>query len=543
MPTTLLQDGMVVDGSGGPSFKGSVFIDGDRIMSVINEGEDVPEADRVIDATGLVIAPGFIDMHSHSDWVLPLAGHPEILNFLVEQGITSLICGNCGLSPAPITSRAAGLLKDFASIAIARPFDYEWGSMAGFLDHIQETGPIVNVAELVGHATLRYVSAQKLRGAMSREELDKCLDQTARALDEGACGLSFGLGYDPGMYSPLDELEAFCSVAVKAGKPVTVHLKALSRISPCYPSTSFGAHNVRALREMLDVAEKSGARLQLSHFIFVGRRSWSTVDRCMGLVDDAIKNGVDVMIDAFPYTCGNTTIHAPLPYWFLASIPEAYHRFGARARLKIELTLGFRLAGFMYKDFQVMDVGVPGWEELNGLCMIEIAKKWKTSPFDAMLTIAERSRGSALMLFHTYSGEPGNETALEKVVSNEICLFETDAAIKTSGYPNPAGLGAFPKILGDFVRKRKMFSLEEAIRRMTSASARRFGITSTGLVQPGKVADIVLFDPETISDTPPEGLRPAGKPVGIREVFINGQHVVRDGTYIRGIRAGRVLRT
>ena len=150
------------------------------------------------------------------------------------------------------------------------------------------------------------------------------MDEAAKALDEGACGLSFGLGYDPGMYASLDELKAFCRVAAKRNKPVTMHMKAFSKLSPCYPLVSFSAHNVRALKEAIEIAEETGVRLQLSHFIFVGRHSWSTADTCIELVEKARGRGVDIMVDAFPFLCGNTTIMAPFPYWFLAGIPDRF---------------------------------------------------------------------------------------------------------------------------------------------------------------------------------------------------------------------------
>ena len=189
-----------------------------------------------------------------------------------------------------------------------------------------------------------------------------------------------------------------------------------------------------------------------------------------------------------------------------------------------------------------MDAGVPGWEELNGLMIPEIARRWKMSPFNAMLKLSQESKGAALMLFHTYSGEPGNEAPIESVLSHDLCLFETDAALKSAGYPNPAGRGTFPKILGDYVRERKLFSIENAVKRMTSASADRFGLKDRGVLAPGKAADVVVFDPETISDTPPVGPQPAGKPKGIKHVFINGKQVVKEGSYIKGSRPGRVLR-
>ncbi len=542
MDSTLLRSGRIVDGSGGPSFPGHVLIRGDRIVAILREGDATPETAHEVDATGCVIAPGFIDMHSHADWQLPLDDHPECLSVMLEQGVTTVVGGNCGISPAPLRRETLGRLHDFASIARDGPFDYDWESFADYLEQMDRGRPALNLAELVGHSTLRYAGSDSVRGTMPERELSKCLDRLRQSLEEGACGLSFGLGYDPGMYSSLEELEAFCEVAAEADVTATVHLKAYSSISPCYPLTTPEAHNVRALREMLEVARKTGVRLQLSHLIFVGRRSWPSAEKCLQMVDAARRDGLDIMIDAFPYTCGNTTIHAPFPYWFLEAIPAAYQSRLARMRLRVELELGFRLAGFVYSDFQVMDAGVEGWEELSGLTIDEIAHEWKTSPFDAMLKLAERSRGAATMLFHSYSGEPENHHAMETVLRHEACLFETDVIVKRGGHPNPAALGTFPRILGPLVREHRLFDLETAVHRMTGASADRFGIRDRGVLASGKAADVVVFDAERITDTPPEGKQPAGGPLGIEHVFINGEHAVKAGAYQPGVRAGQVIR-
>lgn len=545
MTTTLLTNGTIVDGSGSSGFDGHLLIEDEQIKAVIRSGEPRPEADGVdaiLDVKGLTVCPGFIDMHSHADWLLPLEDHAALLRPLLEQGITTVVAGNCGMSPAPVTTEKKVILSSLASLLIEEPFHYRWRSLAEFLRQIGQTPPPLNLAQLVGHASIRLAAADTRRGAMTRAELGACRDELEQAFDAGACGLSFGLGYDPGMYSPLEELEAFCGRAAECGKIVTVHLKALSRISPCYPLSYLGAHNLRALREMLDIARKTGVRLQLSHFIFAGRNSWRTADRCIALVDEAVRQGVDVMVDAYPHTCGNTHINVSLPYWFLARLPGAYRDRWARLRLRAELGVGYRLVGFGYGDFQVMDVAVPGWEELNGLRVDRIAARWNTSPFDAMLTLSENSSGAALMLYHTFSGEPGNEGALERVLAHDRCLFETDTVIKRSGYPNPATMGAFPKILGDFCRRRGLFTLQDAVRRMTSASAERFGLRDRGLLKPGLAADVVVFDADAVQESPPAGGRPAGKPRGIEHVFVNGSQVVSGGEYCAQREAGRVLR-
>jgi N-acyl-D-amino-acid deacylase len=541
METVLLRNGTIIDGTGKPAFSGHVLIEDGSIKEVFSDGAEVQGADEVIDAKGCVVCPGFIDMHSHSDWLLPLKENPELLRCFIEQGITTIVAGNCGFSPAPMREAAVAKLQQLLAL-FERPPDFSWHTMAEFLSRLEEIGPSLNIAELVGHTSIRLVAADTLRGRMKPAELKDCLDTLGHSLDEGACGLSFGLGYEPGMYSPLDELEAFCKVAAEKKKPVTVHLKALSALSPTYPLTTFGAHNLLAIKEMIELARRTSIKLQLSHFIFVGRRSWWTADKAIRMVEEARRDGVDVMIDAFPYMCGNTTITVVLPHWFLKNTPEAYRNRGLRFRLKAELEIGFLLVGFTYKDFQVMEVCVQGLEDVNGLTIPEIAAKWNTSNFDALLRLCELSSGGTLMLFHTYSGEPGREEVIERVLSHKLCLFETDAVFKSKGYPNPAAKGTFPLILGPMVRERRLFSLEDAIKQSTYASAQRFGITDRGIIQAGKAADIVVFDPETISDTPPAGPKPAGRPKGIKHVFINGKHVVKDGSMPGEQRSGKVLR-
>ncbi len=174
--------------------------------------------------------------------------------------------------------------------------------------------------------------------------------------------------------------------------------------------------------------------------------------------------------------------------------------------------------------------------------MDDIAKQWGMSPFNTILKLSEASQGTALVLLHTYSGEPGNEKALDAVLSNDLCLFQTDALTRYGGYPNPAAIGTFPKILGEYVRKRKLFSMENAVNRMTAASAERFNIKGRGVIAPGKKADIVIFDPSIIDEVPAVGTQPAKKPKGITHVFVNGTQVVKNGNYISGVRAGAVIR-
>ncbi len=542
MKTVLLKNGSIIDGTGKKAFQGHVLIHGDRIKSVI-DNDNSPEADLVIDVVGKVISPGFIDMHSHSDWVLPGEDHDLALKCLPEQGVTTIVGGNCGFSPAPIAENMRKLLgSSHFKLMNDRPLDYRWNSFEEFLNRIELARPIINTAHQVGHASLRLGQAGLHQRILSKDEMNGCLKALEKSFSEGACALSFGLGYEPGMYSPIEELESFCRAAASADKPVTVHLKALSRMSPTYPPTDLRPHNVRALKEMIAVARKTGVRLQVSHLIFVGRNSWPTAEKCLQIMEKERASGLDIKFDAFPYTFGNTTINAVLPYWFLSKLPKAYQSRWARNILRAELRLGFKLVGFSYGDFQIMDAGLGKWQDLNGYRVTDIARKWKVSPFATVLKLSEASQGQTVVLFHSYSGEPGQEKVLGEVLKHDLCLFETDALTRYGGYPNPAALGTFPKILGEYVRNRRLFSLENAVRRMTSDSAERFGIKDRGVLAAGKKADVVVFDPETIAETPAQGHLPAARPQGIEHVFINGQHVVRNGEYLSEARAGEVIR-
>lgn len=342
------------------------------------------------------------------------------------------------------------------------------------------------------------------------------------------------------MYSPNEEIEAFCRTAKAAGKPVALHLKSYAKVSYLYPPTSLAGkpHNQRALEEMLNIARQTSMKLQVSHVMFAGRKTWPTAEDFIRMIDDAHREGIDVMVDAFPYTFGNTTIDVLLSPGFIAAMPASFRSKWAQMKVRYGNKIAFWVVGFSYQDWQLMDAAIEGWEDVIGLTVSEIARKRNTSPLNIVLTLSEASQGATVILCHALN----NEQILEYILSDGLCLFEMDAVIKSKGYPNPAALGTFPKILGHYVRDRKLFNIEKAIQRMTSASAKRFGINDRGILAPGKAADIVIFNPETVSETPPLKGKPAGQPTGIHHVFVNGTQVVKNGNYTGSVGAGRVLR-
>ena len=222
--------------------------------------------------------------------------------------------------------------------------------------------------------------------------------------------------------------------------------------------------------------------------------------------------------------------------------PDSYHSRYLRTLVRVEHWFGYRQHGCSLGDCQVLDASVEGWENLSGLTLNEIARLWKTSYSGAIIRLSDASKGQANILIHDFAGSPDHEEPLEAILSHVLCLFGTDVLIRDSAYPNPGALGSFPRILGLYVRGKQLFSLENAIKRMTSDSAARFGLKDRGILAEGKAADIVVFDPQTISDVPPQGGQPAQRPRGVHHVFLNGVHVVKDGIYFCEKRAGKVLK-
>jgi len=550
MGNLFIKNGMIIDGTGRDAFKGDVVVAKDRIESVISSntpsGKDsaAPGTDTVIDAEGRVVAPGFIDCHSHFDWVLPLSDHQEFLFPMIEQGITTVVTGNCGFSPAPITAEGKKIINDLTETLLDRPLSYEWETMGELLDYLESSdGLLFNTVQLVGHGTLHLAAVQDYTKRPNSREMAKMVSMTAEALDHGAGGLSFGLMYPPGLFSTRDDLLALARVAADRRRILTVHKRALSKYSGSYPIIPFldRPHNLKALDEILSIAIETGVRLQISHLIFVGKKSWPTAQKAVQLIEKAQSKGLEVMFDIYPHFCGNSYLTVFLPAWFMENLDANLKNARAIRRLRIELSLAKFLVGFNMADIQIMQAGYPAGEKYNGMSIVDIAKREGIDPVGAMLKIIEKSGGKALQLTYGYSGDDAHEQLVEKLMVHERCLFETDTLLKSSGFANPASYGAFPRILGRFVRDKSVLSLAAAVSKMTGKTARWMGIAQRGEIKPGNFADIVIFDPDTIADntTVKETAR---RPTGIENVVINGEMVVERGKYIKDKKAGQVVR-
>ncbi len=534
-----INNGLIADGTGRPRYAAALGLKAGRIAAVAI-GQTLC-AHEVLDATGLVVAPGFIDLHSHADWVLPLADHDRILAPLVLQGVTTVVTGNCGISPAPASPEAAPGLDGISEMCRGRAFPYNWRTAGEFLDALEAQGTLLNSALLVGHGTLRTLAMGSRTGPPTAEEMERMRTLARQALREGAFGLSAGLAYAPGVFARNDELLSLLRVVAEEGALFTVHGRAYSWVSPFYRPQFLGpAHNVRSTRELLALAREARARLELSHLIFVGRRTWSTHRTVLRDVERAVGDGLDVAFDAFPYTAGNSTVKVVFPAWFLEGFAAKIVDPRALARVKRELGLIQWALGLEFRDLMLLWGGVPALEELEGLDFAAIAARLRLPPMDAYLHVARLSGGQARLLLGTYSGDAEREDALCAVLGHPLCSFITDTILTGTGVDNPASYGTYPRVLGRYSRELGLFTLEEGVRRMTSLPARRLGIADVGRIAQGMWGDLVLLDPQAVADnTTPQC--PNAPPSGIRAVLISGQVVARDGE-VTGVRCGRVLR-
>lgn len=536
----VISGGTIIDGTGRRRFAGDLGLSGGRIAALAVPG--ALTAPRTLDATGRVIAPDFVDIHSHSDWVLPIAEHESILSPLLQQGVTTIVAGNCGFSPAPVTDASAAIVENNSEVLREEALSYPWRSMADFLSTLESQGVMLNTAMLAGHGTLRNAVMGKSADAPSGAELDALAALTKKTLREGAFGLSAGLAYAPGVFAKNDELLALLRATKEEGGLFTVHGRAYTWVSPFYSPMVVGApHNLRSVRELLDLARKARIRIQLSHQIFIGRRTWRTYPDVLRAIDDALHEGVDVAFDAFPYTVGNTTVNALFPAWVLDRFHDRIRDRKILARLRREFMLFRLFLGLDYGDITLLWGAIPELAHLEGMDFAEIARALGLDPFEAYVHVARESEGKARVLIGTYSGDANREEPLRAVLSHPLCAFETDTILTLRGKHNPASFGTFPRVLGRYARDLGLFSLEEAVRRMTSLPAERIGLEGVGRIAPGARADLVIFDAETIGDNTRRGDSSAS-PSGIDKVLIGGEVVVSGGDVLKGPRRGKVFR-
>jgi len=503
----LISGGLVVDGTGAEGRVADVGVLGDRIVFVGHE-EDPGRVESLatIDASGLVITPGFIDLHTHADYTVESVPGAHAC---VRQGVTTVVTGNCGTSAFP----APAFGVDFSSYAA----------------RVEATEPAVNLAALVGHGTLRTaVIGADLRSATAEEteHMGKLLYVAAQ---QGAWGLSTGLIYAPGSFADTDEVAALAEVARANGLLYATHLR------------NEGDGLLDALDEALDVARRTGVRLQISHLKAMGPPNHGKVTEALARIDAARGSGLDVACDVYPYTASSTLLTSRLPGWAMdggnARLLERLQDAATKDRIAGDLEGGPDWA--FLPDAVVLAGMPPGrYSEFIGHSLREVAERSGASAAEAMLNVLSEHEAQVWIINHAMA-----EKDVREVLGHPACSIGSDGwelTTECEGSPHPRHFGTFARILETYCRNEAALTLPEAIRKMTSLPAERLGLDDRGVLAPGRIADIAVFDPEHVT-APATYLTPKSYALGTKAVLVNGVPVLMEGEQTSA-RPGRVLR-
>jgi len=516
-------DGLVFDGLGNPPVRSNVYVSEDRIAHISLDADQA--ADETISASGLVVAPGFIDTHSHSDLLLfsdPFAKSK------ITQGITTEVVGQDGFSVAPIRKEIQPELARYLSGLAGQLEDWEWDTFDSYLNEISELHTAINVASLVGNGTIRAMTVGFGRRLPSDEELEQMKELLADAMMQGAVGISSGLIYALSSYADENELTELCRVAARHGGVHVTHLR------------NEADRLMESVDEAIRISSRSRIRLHISHHKAVGKGNWGKTKQTLERIDSEIARGLSVSCDMYPYTAGSTMLSALLPPWALEGGPKAL-----RERLKDS-----ELSGRIMKE---LEEGFPGWRsyaqlagwdkvfityckarrEVEGKSIAEISKELSVPPAQVVADLLlESEEAVSMVVFHI------SEDDVRRVVAHRCSTICTDGLL--IGNPHPRAYGAFPRVIRRYAIEERLLPLEEAIRKMTSIPASIFGLRDRGIVREGAFADLVIFDPQQIRDTATYE-NPRQFAEGIRHVIVNGRVVLREGG-LSEARPGRALR-
>jgi len=493
----LVAGGTLIDGSGKPGRRADVAIKDGRIVNIGRLARD--SAREAIDATGLVVAPGFIDVHTHAD---SIADTPRAENF-VRMGVTSIVAGNCGGSALDVGEA---------------------------LTAIRQAGISVNYATLVGHNTVRTAVMGTANREPSIGELARMKSLVWRAMADGAVGFSSGLQYVPGTYAKFPEIIELARIAGNAGGLYASHMR------------NEGTDLDKAIAETIRVGDLVGCRVQISHLKVDSPNRWGASAAALALIDAARARGVDVQADQYAYTAASSTLGIRFPAWALeggqAAIARRLSDAATWTKIKSEMQVLLAERGLSDLSFAVV-ASHRADPALNGLTMKQVAAKRNgAETLDAQLEAARDMMiaGGASMVYHFMS-----DGDVERIMRHPHVGIASDSSVLTpgEGAPHPRGYGNTVRVLGQYVRTRRVIPLEEAVRKMTSLPAGHFRFPGRGSIQEGYAADIVIFDPATVGDAATFE-QPHAFAAGVPHVLVNGVAVVRNGQHT-GARPGQVL--
>jgi N-acyl-D-amino-acid deacylase len=483
----LIRNGTVIDGTGRPGVTADLAIEGDRIVAL---GSPTGQAKQTLDVSGRVVAPGFIDVHSHDDFAL--LDRP-LCDFKIMQGVTTEVIGNCGFGAAPAGAAYKGYIRSFGAQLFGPTGNFSWETTDEFFRALEARPASVNVAALIPHAAVRYSVLGAEKRAPSEQELARMRDLVREGMEAGAVGMSTGLYYLP--YTQTEEVIALAKVVGEYGGLYATHMR------------NEAGRLLDAVNETLRIGEEGGVPVQISHHKAMGRENWGKVKESLALVEQARARGFDVSSDAYPYTAGSTTLSALASGGSLDLVSPA----------------------------DVLIASTPTKHEYEGKTLEELCRitgKPVTETVKQILT--EEGEGVVAVIFGM------DEADVRRVLAHPTTMIGSDGIPSVEGKPHPRLYGTFARVLGTYARDEGLFSLEEAIYRMTGFPAQKFKLTDRGVIRPGAPADLVIFDPHTVSEVGTYQA-PRRYPPGIDYVIVNGKITADHGRHT-GERGGRMLR-
>lgn len=510
---TLLKNGKVYDGTGKDAFLSDILIENDKILKV--EQDITDPADKVIDLDGLSVSSGFIDGHSHNDWFAIKKNPLPYFDPFIRQGITTFVTGNCGISETGFEKDCKYIDKMGGGLFFFQDTTGEYGSTRELFEAIDKNTPC-NIVSLVGHCSARAAVAGFANRDLTPEEEAQMLSIIEKNLQEGAAGVSLGLMYEPGLYAKSDELKKIVELCVKYNKPLTVHPRANSAVSMAYPELLGRSHLLRAVDELVEISKGTKLKLQYSHAIFVGKRSFKDKDEFVQIINRLRQNGVDAKFDIYNECLGVSVITVILPTWYQGMSIEERKKPLNKLKLSLLIHASSLLLGFGFKDIEIAYIG-KGHEKYEGKTVHQIAKEEGMSDLKAYLMLCEKSNFQGRVNMGPYS----TPDIIREFEHNENCFFMTDAWVEEHGIQNPAIYDCYPKFLRDALLGTGC-SMPETVRKMTGAIADRFMLENRGYLKEGCYADLTVFDEAELKAGTPD----QQQAFGIKKVFINGTLVL-----------------
>lgn len=523
-----IEGASVIDGTGAPGARGDVGVSDDLIAAVGDLSRE--PAGSTLRAAGRVLAPGFIDMHSHSDWRLWENRRAESK---IRQGVTTEVVGNCGFSPAPVSAEFLDDLRGFA-LYVPKGMDFGWRSVGEYLRAFDADGTALNVVQLVGHGTLRIATMGFARRAPDGKELARMQRLMGDAMEDGAWGLSTGLIYAPGSYAATEEIVEIARVAGRHRGFYASHIR------------GEGATLLDAVTEAIRVGREGHLPVQVSHIKAAGRPNWGKVAAALALIDAARAEGLDVMADVYPYTASSTTLRTLLPDWALeggvaamvARLADPAVRERIRRELEAPVTGQSLLDRIGWEN--IMIAYCARRKDAEGKRLSELGAARGMDPLEAAIELIVDEAGKAYMILFQL-----DEADLRRALVHPQVMIGSDGSSLApygalgAGKPHPRSYGTFPRVLGEYAREQRVLGLPEAVHKMTGLPARRLGLRDRGVVRVGAKADLVVFDPKRVADQATYE-EPHRYPVGVEHVLVNGRLVIKDGEHT-GSLPGRLL--